>query len=168
MKPMLLSSLLLAVLFVGAAIWRLKALPDSISALVFLLERRWQWVWTLWLFAVALTLAPPLLDAMPDEWRFVGFLTVGSLLFVAAMPLVRHDENRAHYVLAVAAGVLSQLCVLVLCWPCLLLWGLMVVLLGKATLPDEQLPWWLDGKLTMVAECICAATVYASVYLAIG
>ena len=41
---MTLISVLLVVSVVGTAIWKEKALPDSISALVYALPSKWQWV----------------------------------------------------------------------------------------------------------------------------
>jgi len=60
MIVILIISVLLVVLYVGAAIWRFRALPDSISAMVYALpDGGWRWLWSAWLAIVGiLTFAP--------------------------------------------------------------------------------------------------------------
>lgn len=175
MKAFAIISLLTAALYVGAAIFhrwqggagprgktaRHTILPESISAMVYDLPRPWQWVWTVWLMAVTFTVASSLIEAMPDAWRFVAFLTVAALGFVAAMPLVRHGRNTGHYVCAIAAAVLSQVCVLLTapCW--LLLWtAFPAVLAAMYCFPRATA--CLNGRGVFLLEVLCAATVYAA------
>lgn len=139
-------------------------LPESISAMVYDLPRPWQWVWTVWLMAVTFTVAPPLIEAVPDAWRFVAFFTVAALGFVAAMPLVRHERNTGHYVCAIIAAVLSQVCVLLTapCW--LLLWtAFPAVLAAMYCFPRATA--CLNGRGVFLLEVLCAATVYAALLL---
>ena len=174
---MLLISALMAVLYVGAVIvrrymayrrgdlWAEDILPVSISAMVFDLPRPWQWLWTAWLSLTAICLAPALFETLPEEWQWVGFLTVCMLLFTAANPLVVGRRNPLHNFTGVSAGVLSQICVLNICWPWLLPWGLMLVVLGRETFPDKPLSAWLEGRGTLVAEIVCSVAIYGALFV---
>lgn len=123
MTTLLLISVLIAVLYVGTTIYIHKELPASISHMVFNLPRKYQFLWTLFIWAIAFGTCPALLDAMDGSmFQFVGFLFIASLAFIGTLPLIHNDPNTAHSVLAVAAGVLSQLCVLIISPYWLLLW----------------------------------------------
>lgn len=119
---LLIISVLVVVLYVGATIWRKKDLPASISSLVYDLPSGWQWVWTIWIWLATYTLTPALFEVMPDSLCVVAHAFATSVLFIGAMPLVKHEGNKAHNVFGVAAGVFSQMCVLLInhCW--LMMW----------------------------------------------
>jgi len=150
---MLISSLIMAVLYVGAAIWKNRELPDSISALVYDLPAgRWRWLWSAWLAAVTLLLAPSLTAAGP---MLAASATVVCLAMVAAMPLVPGTHNIEHYTTAIWAGILSQVCVWHADARWLWLWLLFVPM--TANIWKQTI-----GKGTFIAEAICAAAVYGS------
>lgn len=161
---LLITSILLVALYVGVTIWRKKELPPSISEMVFDLPTMWQWVWTAWLAIVDIFAAPALFEAMPENWQFVGFFFIGSLLFVAAMPLVRKSRNKAHERLAIAAGVFSQLCVGILCPWFFLMWIVFAIIPffdKKWYMPG--LPMWMIRSRLFLVEAVCAITLYGSV-----
>ena len=55
MTTLLIISILLVTLYVGAAIWKERELPESISAMVYLLpEGGAQWLWSLWMVVTAI------------------------------------------------------------------------------------------------------------------
>lgn len=163
---LLIASVLLVALYVGVTIWRKKELPHSISEMVFDLPQTWQWVWTAWLAIVDIFAAPALFEAMPETWQFVGFLFIGCLLFVAGLPLVRKSRNKAHEVLAIAAGVFSQLCVGIICpW-----WFLLWIMFAIIPFFDKKwyvpgLPMWMIRSRLFLVEAVCTITVYGSVLL---
>ena len=136
---LLIASILLVALYVGVTIWRKKELPPSISEMVFDLPTMWQWVWTAWLAIVDIFAAPALFEAMPENWQFVGFFFIGCLLFVAAMPLVRKSRNKAHEILAIAAGIFSQLCVGIICPWFFLMWVVFAII------PFFDKKWYMPG-----------------------
>lgn len=163
---MLILSVLLAALYLGAASIRLRTLPESVSALVYLLPHGgWQWLWTLWLWAVTFLLTPALIEAMPDAWRFFALLCVACLLFVGAVPLFDTDHHRLHNALGIASGILSQACVWFVSPWWLLLWLLMAAVGVDAWFVHPRLPRWYDHKGVLIAELICAATVYGSLLI---
>ena len=49
MTTLVIISVLLSVLGIGLATWNNKELPESMSALVYDLPKRQQWLWTLWI-----------------------------------------------------------------------------------------------------------------------
>lgn len=151
---MLVISFLLVVLFVGTAIWKESVIPDSVSAIVYNLPKHKRFLWTLWMWAVSLTVGIPLMDAMPETWKFLSFLTLACLMFCGAMPLINGERNTMHYVFAIGAGVLSQICVLIASPFYLLFWLLMLAYTILVWNENGERPW-LVGKGVFVAEVCC-------------
>ena len=122
MMTMLFISLALAVLYTGAAILAGNRLPDSVSAMVYVMPKAGRYLWTVWIWAVTLLLCPALFETIGEDFGVLAHCFATSMMFVGAMPLVRNESNKAHNVLGVAAGVFSQLCVLLInhCW--LIMW----------------------------------------------
>jgi len=182
MTYLVLASILLTVLFVGAAVWmrwrdtdvsesfseRLNtALPDSISAMVYELTRGWQWLWIVWMWAVSLLTCIPLIEVLPDDVKVLGFATLACLMLCGAMPISdKAVSRRAHNVFGILGGVLSQVCVAIIspCW--LSAWFAFVAVYGYDLLPSQDgriyPSRWYDGKGVLLAEMICAATVSGS------
>lgn len=140
------SSLLAAAGMVAATWLRGWSLPESVSSTIYELPRRLTCLWTAWMMAIAFPIAPPLIEALPDQLRAIGFLTILLLLFVAAWPLVESYTVKAHYVAAVLVGILSQVCVAIISPWWLVMW-----------------PLWLFGYILrrglLTAEAICFATL---------
>lgn len=165
MATLVLISILLSALVVVLATWKHRELPDSLSALVYDLPTKQQWLWTLWMWAIAVTVGIPLIDRMDGSmFQFLAFFTMVSLAFCGAIPIVRNERNNVHYGLAIVAGVTSQLCV-VLIEPLLLL-VLPVVLAFVAVAAFVQKPWtewvWqrINGKGVMMLEAVCAMSLF--------
>lgn len=165
MTWMLLTSILLVALYVGAAIWKQRVLPRSISALVYVLPPgRWRWLWSAWLAVVTLLMAPALTAALATAWwtSLLADATIVCLAMTAALPLLPGYHNRLHTVLGIAAGVLSQACVVVVGPLLLLLWlPFVAVCIWIATSSKITA---LDGKGVLLAEVVCTATVYAACF----
>lgn len=160
----LIISILLVVSFVGITIFRTKEIPESISAIVFTMKH--PWLWSVWLWASTLTLAPSLLNALPEKWQFFGFLALASLLFTGVFPLIDKEHKRWHYILSITAGVLLQLCVLFICQWWLILWIItaMYVILGTLGANDD----WYDeynGKGVFISEMVCYLTTICSILI---
>lgn len=182
MTYLVLASILLAVLFVGTVIWRRwrdtdasasfsgrlnTALPDSISALVYELPRPWQWLWIVWIWSVSLLACIPLIEVLPDDVKVLGFATIVCLMLCGAMPISdSHVNRRAHNVFGILGGILSQACVLLQCPLYLLAWLLFAAVCACDALPSQNgriyPSRWYDGKGVLLAEMICAVTVFGS------
>lgn len=149
---------MVTVAFLAAVIIKDRKLPDSISAMVYSLPRSWQWVWIVWMWVVSVVTCIPVIESLPDDFKSFGFLTMGCLALCGSMPLIRQEENTLHYVFAVTAGVLSQICVVV-CNPwLLLLWAIMLpfVMGAFAGFNDSKdIPVIAGGKGVLLAEMIC-------------
>ena len=167
MTLLLIISILLVAAYLVVAIWRMKALPDSISALVYALPSKWQWVWTLWLWAISLLMCIPLIDVLPEAWKFLGFLTLAYLGFVGAMPIIYKEHKKAHDILGVSAGILSQVCVFILSPWWLLVWFLWPFLMGSTIVQSEcgDMRELFKGKGVFVAEVICMVTLAGAGWL---
>lgn len=174
MMTMLIISIVMAVAYVAAVIIRDKALPDSVSALVYALPKgRWRWLWSAWLAVVTLLMAPALTAAMAATWwtSLLADATIICLAMTAALPLLPGYHNRLHNALGILAGVLTQVCVLFICPWCLLLWLLFVVALVIVAFPDKL---WatriidkIHGKGVFLLEVICAWALFAALPFAI-
>lgn len=159
----LISSILMAVAYIAAVIIKDKSLPDSISALVYAIPAgKWRWVWSVWLAAVTLMLAPALTSAAQSNLLvLIADSTIVCLAMTAAVPLLPCYHNKWHYALGISSGVLSQIYVALLCPWWLAAW-LVFAALVVWTLTD----WKQDaqkrfyGKGVFIAESVCAVTVY--------
>lgn len=153
---LILLAFLLVASYVGTAVWRKGELPDSISAMVYDLPRRRQWTWSAWLCAVAILLFGPLVSAT----EFLGWLTLALLAGAALTPVVNPDTRLWHNVCGIAAGVMSQACVFVICRPWLLLWTAYALMVGHLYIrPDGWLARHTEHKGVCVAEVICTAAL---------
>ena len=150
-------------LAVGGMIVMLKGgVPDSVSGLVYNLPSRRRWLWSGWLVAVALTVMVPLMSALGDV-AWLGWLTVVCLIGAAVTPVFNRDTRTMHHVCGIASGVLSQICVACLCpwWLCTWLVFLPLVSGSMAAYDSEEVsPAVCDGKGVLVAECVCAVSLY--------
>ena len=167
---MTLISVLLAALGMGAAIgmthwlerksWR-ESLPDSISAMVYLLPATggWRWLWSLWMILVDVFTFTPAIEILDRSGLgFAAFLPMVMTAFVAVWPLFDTDHRKWHYIFAVLAGIISQVpCVCLVCPWWLLLW-ISLPLIAYFGRREE----WLDGKGVLISEAICYTAVIAS------
>ena len=165
MKWLLIASILLVVLYVGATIWKERKLPHSISAMVYSLpEGGWRYLWTIWVWAITLLLAPALFETIDEDFGVVAHCFATSLMFVGAMPLVKDDSNKSHEVMAILAGVFSQACVGIICpW-----WFLLWIAFAVIPFMDRKwyvpgLPMWMINSRLFLIEAVCAVTVYGSI-----
>lgn len=154
---MLIISIVLAASFIVAASILKKQIPESISSLEFVYPHG---VWTIWLWLVTILITPSLLDAMPENWKFLGFLTIGCLMFVGAMPLIPTEHNTAHNILGVTAGILSQLCVLLINPQWLWIWSVWVVTFIIMTMNKSLSDWKWS---VLLSEAICYASLIGSI-----
>ena len=80
--------------------------PASISATYYNTQHKWLLPVVLGI-SVA-TARVPLFDLTPDYWRFLVFLLVAGIMFVAAAPAFKQEfESKVHAVAAIIAGVSS-------------------------------------------------------------
>lgn len=163
MLSLLIISILLTTSFVGVAIWRKRALPESISSLVHILKHRW--VWTLWMWAVGFLTCIPAITALERiGMQFLGFGTLACLVFCAAMPVFVEEQKQWHDILGISSGVLSQLCVLMINPWWLLSWLLLAFLAIHVYMnPDGKVTKVVSNKGVFIAECLCYISLIGSI-----
>lgn len=162
MTIMLCISLVLAVSFVGIAMTRLKSLPESISALVYVF--RWKWLWTVWMWSVALLTCIPCIDILSGiGMEFLGFGMMACLCLCGAVPLFMKDNVVMHWVCGVSGCILSQICVYFIEAQWLGLWMACLFLIGAGYVqPQGWLGKATKGKWVFLAECTCYLSLMGS------
>jgi len=156
----------LALAVSGMIVMMRGGVPESVSGLVYNLSERMQWWWSAWLIAVAASVMVPLMSALGDV-AWLGWLTVVCLIGAAVTPVFNRDTRTMHYVCGIAAGVLSQVCVACLCPWWLLVWLIWLPLLAGAVAAfndAEETPYFMDGYGVLVAECVCAVSLYGALF----
>lgn len=160
---LLITSVVLTTSFIGVVTWWRRELPESVSAMVYDLPKAGQWLWIVWLWASTYTLTPALFEVMPEEWGVLAHAFSTSMLFIGAMPLMKDSKNRAHYALSIAAGIFSQLCVLIIDAQWLVTWLLFPFLLGSIFVqPQGWLAKAVNHKGVLIAEKICYIALIGS------
>lgn len=160
---LIIALIVVTVAYSVAAITKAKKLPDSISAMVYAFGKAGRWTWTAWIFLCAFLIMPPLIEAMPDNVRFLAFFMAASLAFCGAMPLMMNEKNTGHYVCGILAGIFSQICVAIICHWCLLWWLLLLIIPfcdKKWYLPG--LPMWMINSRLFIIESICWLTTISA------
>ena len=157
MTTMLILSILLVTLFTGAAIWKLRALPESISSLVGLFGGAWRWLWSLWLVAVDVLTLAPAIDILDGRGLgILAFLPMVMLLFVAAWPIFDREHYRWHNILGTVAGMMTQVIVVFVCPAWLSVWMAFLFLVGSVYVqPEGRLAKAVKGKAVFLAEVAC-------------
>ena len=164
---MLIISILLAVALPAIAIWKTKEIPHSISSLVELFDGNKKWLWSIWLWLVTFTLAPALIESIPDAWKVVGFAMLLCLVATGAMPLFDKEHETYHNYFSIAAGVLSQICVLLVCPWFLLLWIVVGVLVWLNYKDGGGVRVFFDERATFICEATCMLTTYFALFVTV-
>lgn len=165
MITMLILSLVMAVSFVGIAIWKLKELPESISALVYVF--RWRWLWTLWIWTVSLLTFIPVIDRLSHiGMEFLGFGALVCLMLCGTMPLFDKEHLTWHWILGISGCILSLVCVYFIETQWLGMWMPCVFLIGAGYVqPQGWLGKATKGKWVLLAECACYISLIESMLM---
>ena len=158
-----LISVLVTAIYIGYVTKRTGELPTSISACVYeFSEKRSLMCWTGFMWVAGICGMIPLLAKLGD-FGMVGFVTIIFIAFMGIMPLSNKETRPWHYWLAVLAGVLSQVCVALVCPYWLLIWTIWLPFLAGAMAAmndSEEKPTLLNGKAVLFAEFSCAVSVW--------
>lgn len=112
-------------------------IPTSLSTTYYSLPTKWRWVFTLFMWSIAILLMPAWLDVANsfgdwrDHFKFLAFLTCGFICSVGAAPNFRsfEMENKVHTISATASAVTSIL------WCLICLWQYMYIPIASAMIP---------------------------------
>lgn len=137
-----------------------KKIPESISSMVYIFSYEWKYIWTIWLWTISMLLLPSLIDKLGNYWQFLGFLWGISTIFCGALPLIKGEQNQLHNIFGIAAGILSQACVLVLCPWWYICWFIMLIFVMTDKFKDSTSI--LYDKSCFIAEVICYISLVGS------
>ena len=118
-------------------------IPDSISAMVY--DMKYPWMWTIFIWILTFI---GLFNMLPcnELYENIAFLSCGCLGLLGAVPLIKGEKNIAHYILAIIAGILSQVWVLLENPKSLIVWILFPILM---LIPNFRQKW------CFIVEIIC-------------
>lgn len=105
--------------------------------------------------ASAALLVPAMIEAAPEDWKFLGFLAAAALVFVAVAPHYKGDEAKLHKTAAKVAGVCAVAWGMATCWEIVAL--SLVAYVGILKITDSKLAWF-------AAELTGMAMVYAILF----
>lgn len=98
--------------------------------------------------ASAALLMPAMIEAAPDNWKFLGFLAAAALIFVAVAPHYKGDEAKLHKTAAKIAGVCAVAWAMATCWEVVALSLVAYV----AVMQIAESRWaWIAAELTGMA-----------------
>lgn len=103
----------------------------------------------------AALLVPAMIEAAPDNWKFLGFLAAAALIFVAVAPHYKGDEAKLHKTAAKVAGVCAVAWGMATCWEIVAL--SLVAYIGVLKITDSKWAWF-------AAELTGMAMVYAILF----
>lgn len=142
-------------------------LPSSLSATYYNLPNKFRWVFTIYMWAVALLLLPAWIEVCNSfgDWReylrFLSFLTCALICFVGVAPNFRAFpmESKVHTISATTAAVTALLWCFICCWNIMYVpIGAALIVLGIAiytkTLKSSKVYW---------LEMMAFGATYASV-----
>jgi hypothetical protein len=96
----------------------------------------------------AALLVPAMIEAAPDNWKFLGFLAAAALIFVAVAPHYKGDEAKLHKTAAKIAGVCAVAWGMAACWEVVALSLVAYVVVMQIT---ESRWAWFAAELTGMA-----------------
>lgn len=158
-------SMVVAVAYVGSVVWKTGELPASVSACVYeFSERKALMCWTLTMWVSGICGLLPLAVKMGDL-GWIGWLGMAGFGFLGVAPLIKGSRNTVHYIIGVATGVISQICVYLVSPWWIAVWLLYVPFVGGcmgAYNDSEEVPTVCNGKGVLLAEILCSISVWGA------
>lgn len=65
------------------------------------------WAFSSWIALVGILLMPDLMEHLPEQWQFIGFLSIVGLLCVAATSYYRTEAAPLHYIGGIMCACLA-------------------------------------------------------------
>ena len=91
----LILAVLVAVTYVSFARWKKGKNLESVSSIAYILPT---WLFTTTLGIEGILLSPGMFEIMPENWKFISFLSVCGLFLVAASPRFHSESTVIHCV----------------------------------------------------------------------
>lgn len=134
-----------------------RKIPNSLSQSVFMIPPHASWLWTVIIGTVSVLILPTMMEVAGDNWKFLAFLSIVGLIFVALCPLSpRKDgiEYLVHMTGAWMCAVCSQMLVAVTKFWLMALWIPWIAAFVFLTC------WYGWRTKVFWAEMTCFATIF--------
>ncbi len=106
---MLVMSIILAVGYAGFARKKNGDNLISVSSIAYILP---SWMFTVFCGLESILLAPSIFEHLPDDWQFIGFLSLLGLWAVAASPYFHTEARTLHNIGGFGFCIMSQVVVI--------------------------------------------------------
>lgn len=93
-KVMLIMSIVLAMVYAGLARKKIGDNLVSVSSISYIFP---SWMFTAFFGLESILLAPSIFEHMPEDWQFIGFISLFGLWAVAASPYFHTEAKVLHY-----------------------------------------------------------------------
>lgn len=87
-------SFVIAAVVLIYATYRNGDILESISESAYLIP---SWAFSIWIAIIGILMMPGVIDALPEKYRWIGFLSILGLFGVAASPYYRTESKLLHY-----------------------------------------------------------------------
>lgn len=132
-----------------------SGIPHSLSATYY----KYGKIFSIVLFSSSILLMPKLLEFIPDDIKFLGFLSLAGVIAVAVSPDFRNDKltDKIHDISAVLALIISQILVILINPLLLLDWIpiILYIIIGGIKYKTLNVPY-----IKFFAEVIMILTIY--------
>jgi len=88
LKILALIGFLLIMVYSIYIIIKNKKIPESISASVYVTKYKWTFSIIMWLLGILLM--PYMLENLPENYKFLGFLLCGGIIGIGTDPLIKN------------------------------------------------------------------------------
>lgn len=109
MNYLTLTAAVIVIAYTVAMCVKNKGIHKSLSRTAFFLSTKAKWLFGAVMIVCGVLLGIVMIDKSSENTQFLAFLTLVSLCGVGVTPLFNIDTRKAHYVFAVASGILSAL-----------------------------------------------------------
>ena len=109
----------LMIIGVGHATCKKGGVLDSISEMAYIIPH---WAFSSWTALMGILLMPDIMEHLPENRQWIGFLCIVGLCCVAASSYYKTEAKLLHYVGGWICGICATYIVAANCWECLLCW----------------------------------------------
>ena len=153
-------SLAIFLAYVTYALLKIRCIPASLSDTYYLLGNTP--LFTVALFAMALTILPPILSVTAESWQAVAFFCPAAIAFVGAAPQFKGVDSAVHKISALVSAACGILWALLLSGAWWTVPSSVAIVAGLAyltkTLQSSKV-WWL--------EMVAFISVYSSLLISL-
>lgn len=109
----------LAIVGIGHAICKKGGMIDSVSEVAYIIPH---WAFSSWIALTGILLMPDMMEHLPENWQWMGFMCIVGLCCVAASSYYKTEAKVLHFVGGWMCALFAMMIVSFNCWPLLLCW----------------------------------------------